>query len=133
VNNGEIGDKLKIETNLANESYDNIDYGFFTAIDSLTKKEAKQVFTKLKHLYSINPNLTIDSSKCSIPLHLIKTNDFRKLFTKNIDKGSDKFYNVYLRSIGAFRFTKVIYSGDLVVLLVDFNDTDLRQVESCHN
>jgi len=121
VDKAVIIDKLETETNWANESYDYIDYAFFnTTIDTLTKKKAKQMLSILKDSYSNNPTLTIDSFKSLIPLHMIKTNDFKKLFTKKIDKGWDKFYKAYPRAIGAFGFTKVIYFGDLAVLFVDF-------------
>ncbi len=121
VDNAVIINRLETETNYVNESYDYIDYAFFdTPIDTLTKKKAKQMLLILKDLYPNNPTLTIDSLECSIPLHLIETNDFKKLFTKKIEKGWDKFYKVYPKAIGAFGFTKVIYSGDLAVLFVDF-------------
>jgi hypothetical protein len=120
VDNAVIIDQLDTLPNWAAESYDYIDYAIFTnTIDTLTKNIAKQMLVILKTSYN-NPVISIDSFKCSIPLHLIKNSDFKGLFAKRIHKAWDRFYKKYPRAIGAFGFTKVIYSGDLAILFVDF-------------
>jgi hypothetical protein len=121
-----IVDRLETETNWVSESFDYIDYAIFeNAIDTLTKNKSKQMLSLLKVLYSNNPLMIIDSFQSAIPLILIKNHDFKKVFTKKVQKGWDKFYKMYPRAIGVFGFTKVIYSGDLAILFINFNRNGL--------
>jgi hypothetical protein len=126
IDNAVIINRLETETNWVSEAYDYIDYAFFeNTMDTVTKKETKKMLLKLRDLYTVNPIMQIDSFTCSVPLHLINNDDFNKLFSKNIQKGWNKFYKIYPRAIGTFSFTKVIYSGDLAVLFVNFRRNGL--------
>ena len=126
VDKAVIVDRLESKTNWVSESFDYIDYAFFeNTIDTLTKNKSKQMLSILKDFYSNNPKMIIDSFHCAIPLILIKNQDFKKVFTKKVQKGWDKFYKMYPRAIGVFGFTKVIYSGDLAILFVNFNRNGL--------
>jgi len=126
VDKAVILDRLETKTDWVSESYDYIDYAFFeNPIDSVTKRKTKQMLSILKDSYSSNPAMHIDSFKCSIPLIFIKHQDFQKLFKNEIQKGWDKFYQMYPRTIGVFGFTKVIYSGELAILFVNFDSNGL--------
>ncbi len=126
VDKAVILDRLETKTDWVSESYDYIDYAIFeNPIDSVIKRKSKQMLSILKDYYSNNPVMHIDSFKCLIPLIFIKHQDFQKLFKSKIQKGWNKFYQMYPRAIGVFGFTKVIYSGELAILFVNFDRNGL--------
>jgi len=140
--NAIIFDKLKGAKNHLNESFDDFKWtSFKNPVDSITKKKIHKMYLTLKNLPSVSREIKIDSFKCSKPLHLIKNYEFDSLFAitpedvlrekqkiyveDNTTRGWRKFYNKFPKAIGVFGFTKIIYSGDLALLFVEFQQGNL--------
>ncbi|MDF0708490.1 hypothetical protein [Flagellimonas okinawensis] len=119
--NAVIIDRLDTLTNWASEGYEYVDYALFeTRIDSVTRYVLKDMLSILKESYIDSPKIDADSLNCSIQLSEIYLNEFHDLFSKDINEGWERFYKTYPKSLGAFSFSNIVYSGDLAILFVDF-------------
>lgn len=116
-----IIDREKEQAQWAAEGYNFIDFAFFdNPIDSLTKEEVKTLILSLTDPANEAPVLHVERFKTTVTLQLIQRDSFDSLFKKDIKSGWNKFYRMYPKSIGAFSFSKIMYTSDTAVLFVDF-------------
>jgi hypothetical protein len=92
----------------------------------LTKEEVKRLIYSLTDSTKDAPVLILEKLKTTVPLQLIQRESFDSFFKKGIKSGWNKFNKMFPESIGAFSFSRIMYSKDTAVLFVDFAKNGLH-------